>query len=187
MKKDISNKTLAIFAIIAIVISFVGLLVSKENITGMASTDTGNVTLVVYSNVDINATRTLINFSTMNNNQINSTEVTDQNITVEVLGSTIVDIVYQATHLFNKLNGSVDAENSAQDDTAFEVRLMENRSCGSQTLNISYVNASIEQTDTIVTDCVQYANFTIGVRVYVPHYEPSGDKNSTLTFTASEH
>lgn len=74
MAQDISNKTLAILAGIAIVVSVIGLFIrgAPVSITGMApnSNETGTVQGTIQSNVQVNLSDNTINFGNVRNEDV---------------------------------------------------------------------------------------------------------------------
>lgn len=69
-EKGISNRTLAVLLGLAIVVSFVGLIVGRSSITGYQvaqnnDTSGGNITLIILAEVDIQGLDSRINFSSI--------------------------------------------------------------------------------------------------------------------------
>jgi hypothetical protein len=195
---DVSNKTLAILFGIFVIISGIGLLFGEKGITGMVAeeNETGNVSLIVVADVDINATDDQIDFGEVSNLYFNRSEDnavtngTGDNITIESIGTTVVDIDYWANDsLFDKLNGTLDIDNSgANADESYQIRIIENGTCGNVQIT-TYTNVSVGfgNVTNLIEDCNQYDEFTVGIQIYVPQYEPSGAKQSTLFFRAVEY
>jgi len=193
---EVSNKTLAILFGIFIVISAIGLSLWNARITGMATqeNETGNVTATVVTDVDINATDESIDFGNVLNDWFNKSEdnaTGPDNITIESIGATIVDIDYWANQsLFSKKNSSDDIDNigNANADQSYQIRILKNGTCGEVSIK-TYTNISIgfgNVTD-LIADCDLNDEFTVGVQIYVPHYEPTGAKKSLLYFRATEY
>ena len=192
---EVSNKTLAVLFGIFIVISLIGIFFGEEKITGMVAeeNETGNVTATVVADIDINATDGTIDFGYVLNTFWNNSEnsVPPDNITIESLGNTIADIDYWANQsLFAKRNGSTDVDNigNANEDESYKIRILDAGGCGNAQIT-SYENVSIgfgDITD-LIEDCNKNDEFTVGIQIYVPLYEPSGAKKSILYFRATEY
>ena len=134
MGNDISNKTLAILVLIAIVVSVVGIFTGKGGVTGMASAEnaSGQVALTVLADVDINATDNAISFGNMLNDQTNNSETADDNITIVNIGQTRVDIDYWANQsLFVKENGTLGTTNPSRNtsDESYKIKVMAHNGC----------------------------------------------------------
>lgn len=191
---DISNRTLGtLFAVFVVVAGF-GLYISGGGITGMASQEnvSGNVSATVVADVNINATDALISFGDVTNDDFNRSEDSSvaDNITIESIGTTIVQIDYWANHsLFTRMNGTTPVTNDrAMTDFSYMIRILNNGTCGIVNIS-SYTNVSVgfgNITD-LIQDCDQNDEFTVGIQIYVPRYEPAGAKNSQLNFRATEY
>jgi len=195
----ISNKTLTILWAIFIVVSAIGIYQWRGGITGMATeeNETGNVTANVVADIDINATDDAIDFGDVLNNYLNRSEDTadmngtHDNITIKILGNTVTDIDYWANQsLFAKRNASTNINNIGYliADESYQIRIIDNGTCGEvsipsyQNVNITFANAS-----NLISDCNKGDEFTLGIQIYVPQYEPAGPKKSTLYFRATEY
>ena len=200
--KEISNKTLAILVLILAFVSFIGLLAERGGITGMAGiNETANITITVTTDIQINASDGNIDFGPINNKGENLSELfrngingSNDNITIQNTGATTVDIdYYGAKNLFGTQNGTA-ITNINTSDQSFQIEVMNDGGCGNVTLwNDStgvYSNVSIGNSSSIydfIDDCQTDEEFTVGIYVYVPEYEQSGSKSSTLVFVATEH
>src|SRR3989338_6858364 len=213
--KEISNSALALMVVMAIVISafgtFLGL--SKLNqlgtgITGFATTASGTANLTVPASADISLIDNLNALGTLRINETNTSDIVDDYITVRNDGSVNVTIqVYAATQgsssQYPNYQGwgpfasvSTDysgCQESTPPESCFFIKCNSSQS-GTQTnttqCNNTYYalyNAS-GQADLLArlnfVDTVDEAVF--GVNVTVPLGEPSGNKQQTLTFSASQ-
>lgn len=185
---EISNKTLAVLVGIAIVVSLVGLLAGRGRITGMAveENETGAVNVTVTSDIDINATDASIDFGTMINQQCNTSEGLGDNITIQNIGATPVDIDYWADDcLFGKQNASDDACVAA--DNAYKIKF-DKGGCSATSIS-TYTNTVIgfgSVAVDAVTDCETDDEFTVLIQACVPVYETPGAVGSTLNFKATQ-
>jgi len=214
--KELSNSTLALFVVTAIVISVFGtmLSVTKLNdvgLTGMASTtstQTGTANLSVPATAYINLTDTLIAFGVMEIGGQNDSENANDWWMVRNDGSVNISIrVYSPGGDDQDGSGSPVAGSGpftsqttgqgclAQSSLAacFMVKC-QNSSAVDATCNTTYdalpVSASGATSRLLINNLLPQpsANDTafFGVNVTVPADEPSGNKEQTVTFFAEE-
>ncbi|MBD3309616.1 hypothetical protein GF351_00165 [Candidatus Woesearchaeota archaeon] len=137
MAEDISNKTLAILAGIAIVVSVVGLFIrgAPVAITGMApnTNETGTVLGTVTSNVQVNLTDNTINFGNIQNEEVwNSSTLSDTTsdyLTAKNIGTSSIEVDFWSHYaLFYDLLNDTSKHCNSLNDTTSSCRDLSNRS-----------------------------------------------------------
>lgn len=204
---DISNKTLAVLVIIAILISLAGLYFGRARIVtvGKAPTELGLVNVTVVSNVNL-AISGGVNFTTLmapgdpgQASHLGGTVCNPGlcNITVGSIGTSKSQIRFyssaglfvQAPTISNYFNASTanigylpSPINQLLSPCATDIWV------GGAYLGAApYKNVPIGSPGSfVVEDCEQYEGFTMAIQVRVPAAEPSGVKTATLNFVGSE-
>jgi len=179
---DISNKTLVILIGVAIVVSLSGLLIGRGIITGMASVTEENVTgivnLTVEGGVDITITDAGMSFGDIRNGMWNQSENKSDNITLQNVGTTVIDIDYWA-------NGSLFS--STTNTSSYKLRVMNYSGCTTGfSPSYSPVNISVVNVTDLADACAVNDRLTVGLWAFVPMDESSGGKASLLYFRGSE-
>ncbi len=226
MKKEVSDKQLIITILIAISISLLSILISvtRLNITGASSSDTGYVNITVLSAVDLTIRVNAINFSATNpgktRNSYNASDTqdctADSHCGFEMInsGTKFINItIYESENLFdssNYDNKSHYSYNTTIQDIDYDTAYGANGNCSTgydQGLKGPDDTGATGQWRAIPRDsddaevALCYLNYTdtppdgndehrpdtarVEINITVPADEPAGDKEGTLTFTAT--
>jgi len=207
---DISNKTLSLLLIGAIVISLMGTLISLNRlgkigvpvITGAGTSDTGEAQLTIASQLSITVVDSTINFGSCtpgsgntsvvdsNNTELDGTSggqcdnlQVPQNITVENDGNQLANITVKTSD--NDITGGVNYS------LYFAVANATDRPGCVGTMATSWTNfTDITPTEYLACDKLNYTDspgkdrFWTFIRVWVPADAVQGSQSATITFTA---
>lgn len=193
---EISNKTLAVLVVIAIIVCLVTMFLAMGKVriitVGKAG---GNITVTVPEEVSITAIDNLIAFGEVRNDRWNNSDEINDWVIIQNSGTSVIDVSYWANKtMFIKVNGTVDQDLGVDEsDEGYKMKINAGHGCTSvesaydNAYTDTYINTSaIPDTRDLIFGCPAEAQFNVGVHVHVPLWEPSGDKISELNFQAEE-
>ena len=200
---DVSNKTLAILVGVAIVVSLIGLLsVGRGGITyltGMSGSGTGPVSVNLSSEVSILITSS-IDFG---NGRVNST---NPNATLDSDANTVVGGSWTPVQKYIKVendgtvnisvNVSADGNNRAAGliggtNPLFQLKGVATEASSCVTLGTTYTNVpNSTEAPFNICDRLRFGKtndeFNVSALVAIPSDAGTGQRNATLTFSASQ-
>lgn len=191
-KKGISNQALVTLAILALVVSVVGTLISLSKletlrITGFASNITGTINITAGAATDISLPTATVNFGTMTGGEVNdTTDGYPAPFNISNDGNVCVNITIRRDQT-NWLTGSVQGGNTSNNNnTMYQIDCL-GIGCKSGTVT-SWTNI----TNSTGVLAIAGLNFTSGndtaqveVKVNVPTDEIGGTKGTVVTFSAT--
>jgi len=211
---DISNKTLAVFLLAAIVVSLGGTIVSLNRLdslsaTGFASSGTGNVSLNIQSSLSITtADNALINFSSCTplsgseaiinsegaiNTSVVCTGFSTDNISVRNDGNVNANVTVRPNVIGQAQGGSFLTAASATSAVAYKTIARGIDSYGNGCANVSTLVASYTNFSSTVTNVTVCPNLTSGlvnnsvlthIQIIVPYDVAAGQQDVILTYVA---
>jgi hypothetical protein len=202
---DISNKTLAIILVAAVVVSLAGTIISLNKlngITGFATTPTGIAEVQVNTTSSIRFAVATVNWTS---GSVNSTYVNCTMDTVGNLSSGCIGFhsVSQALVLENDGNVPVNVSLRAASSNStfiggtlvgggpefmYNVTVNETNSCGAP-VPAAWTDVNLSSPGTLICPYLDYTDgndsLKIGLWINIPYTASSGIKSNTLTATAS--
>ena len=190
MKPNLSNNSLAVLLIFAIVISVVGTWISVSYIedlnqlTGLATSDIGNTTLTVTSETSCTTDNDdVIAFGNLGRNETNQSEdAANDFIILENNGNTALNVSVNVTS--SNLVLWDDSVYGTIGSTYWRIRCVNTQS--GSCINSTYVNLPSDASTTLLVADLDPSdssdNLSIAINVTVPDDESSGAKMGQVTF-----
>lgn len=186
LKLKISNNTLSVFLVLAIVLSVFGTFVSitylnsSEYFTGHATSNvTGTTSITVAGETSCTASDSTIAFGTLDRTAVNDSETISDYITIENNGNSVMNIsAYMTEDLW-------DVAGNQAPNSNWRIHCNAAQDGGSTTCNSTYTNiltsdGSILTTLLVPADATDL--LTVGVNITVPSDETAGAKTGTIKF-----